>query len=117
MQFYVKIVNRFHNCWGFWRCQFTTAFLNCIIAFSLRMYNSMRKGFMYIDEIISIDFDMSEELHEYIDGMNKAFEGSAEDACDYYHEVIGEFAKNTCSECLITTDQMYKIWERYGTAG
>lgn len=77
----------------------------------------MQKGFMYIDETIPMDFDMPEELREYIDGMDKAFEENDETSWDYYHEVIGEFAKNTCSEGLITSDQMYKIWERYGTAG
>ena len=77
----------------------------------------MRKGFMYIDETIKLDFKMPEELQEYIDGMDRAFADNDEDTWDYYHEVIGEFAKNTCSEGLITTEQRNKIWERYGTAG
>ena len=77
----------------------------------------MKKGFMYIDETIPMDFPMPEELREYIDGMDKAFEEDDSATWDYYHEVIGEFAKNTCSEGLITSEQMHKIWERYGTAG
>lgn len=77
----------------------------------------MRKGFMYIDEDISMDFPMPEELREYIDGMDKAFEENDETTWDYYHEVIGEFAKNTHSDGYITSEQMHAIWERYGTAG
>lgn len=77
----------------------------------------MRKGFMYIDETVKLDFDMPEELEEYCLGMDKAFEENDTDTWDYYHEVIGEFAKNTCSEGLITSEQRDKIWERYGTAG
>lgn len=77
----------------------------------------MKKGFMYINENISMDFPMPEELREYIDGMDKAFEENDEDTWDYYHEVIGEFAKNTHSEGYITSEQMHAIWERYGTAG
>ena len=77
----------------------------------------MRKGFMYIDETISVDFPMPEELREYIDGMDKAFEENDEMSWDFYHEVIGEFAKNVHNEGLITSEQMHAIWERYGTAG
>lgn len=77
----------------------------------------MRKGFMYIDETVVLDFDMPEELREYVNELDKAFEVDDEVTWDTYHEVIGEFAKNTCSEGLITTEQRNKIWERYGTAG
>ncbi len=77
----------------------------------------MRKGFMYIDETIALNFKMPDELQEYIDGMDKAFEENDTETWDYYHEVIGEFAKNTHSEGLITSEQMHAIWERYGTAG
>lgn len=77
----------------------------------------MRKGFMFIDEEISMDFPMPEELREYIEGMDKAFEEDDIESWDYYHEVIGEFAKNTHNEGLITSEQMHAIWERYGTAG
>lgn len=77
----------------------------------------MRKGFMYIDEEISMDFLMPEELREYIDVMDKAFEENNEMDWDYYHEVIGEFAKNCHNEGFITSEQMHAIWERYGTAG
>ena len=38
----------------------------------------MRKGFMYIDEEITLDFPMDEELKRYIDGMDKAFEENDE---------------------------------------
>lgn len=72
---------------------------------------------MFIDETIELDFDMPEELKEYCDGMDKAFEDNDTLQWDFYHEVIGEFAKNTRNEGYITTEQMYKIWERYGTAG
>lgn len=34
----------------------------------------MQKGFMKIDEGITLDFDMPEELREYCDGMDQAFE-------------------------------------------
>lgn len=77
----------------------------------------MRKGFMYIDETIPMDFPMPEELREYIDGMDKAFEENDSVTWDYYHEVIGEFAKNCCSCGEITEEQREAIWERYGTAG
>ena len=77
----------------------------------------MQKGFMYIDETIKLDFDMPEELRKYVDGMDKVFEENDDVAWDYYHEVIGEFAKNTCNEGFITTKQRNMIWERYGTAG
>ena len=77
----------------------------------------MQKGFMFIDERIPMNFSMPEELREYIDGMDKAFEENDIDMWDYYHEVIGEFAKN-CHNCnQITSEQMHAIWERYGTAG
>lgn len=72
---------------------------------------------MYIDEEISMDFPMPEELREYIDGMDKAFEENDIDSWDYYHEVIGEFAKNMRNMGCISSDQMHAIWERYGTAG
>ena len=72
---------------------------------------------MYIDETIILDFKMPEELKEYCDGMDKAFEDNDEIKWDFYHEVIGEFAKTERNQGNITTDQMYKIWERYGTAG
>lgn len=77
----------------------------------------MRKGFMFIDETIKLDFEMPEDLREYIDGMDKAFEENDEMSWDFYHEVIGEFAKNVHNEGLITSEQMHAIWERYGTAG
>ena len=77
----------------------------------------MRKGFMYIDETVELDFDMPEELKEYCLGTDKAFEENDTTTWDYYREVIGEFAKNTCSEGYITSEQRDKIWERYGTAG
>lgn len=77
----------------------------------------MRKGFMFIDETIKLDFEMPEDLKEYIDGMDKAFEENDEMSWDFYHEVIGEFAKNVHNEGLITSEQMHAIWERYGTAG
>lgn len=77
----------------------------------------MRKGFMFIDETIKLDFEMPEDLREYIDGMDKAFEENDEMSWDFYHEVIGEFAKNVHNEGLITSAQMHAIWERYGTAG
>ena len=77
----------------------------------------MRKGFMFIDETIKLDFEMPEDLKEYIDGMDKAFEENDEMSWDFYHEVIGEFAKNVHNEGLITSEQMHTIWERYGTAG
>ena len=51
----------------------------------------MRKGFMYIDETVKLDFDMPEELKGYCLGMDKAFEENDTDTWDYYHEVIGEF--------------------------
>ena len=77
----------------------------------------MRKGFMFIDETIKLDFEIPEDLKEYIDGMDKAFEENDEMSWDFYHEVIGEFAKNVHNEGLITSEQMHAIWERYGTAG
>lgn len=77
----------------------------------------MKKGFMYIDETVTLDFPMPDELQRYIDGMDRAFEEDDTDSWDFYHEVIGEFAKNTCNEGYITTEQRNKIWERYGTAG
>ena len=77
----------------------------------------MRKGFMFIDETIKLDFEMPEDLKEYIDGMDKAFEENDEMSWDFYHEVIGEFAENVHNEGLITSEQMHAIWERYGTAG
>lgn len=77
----------------------------------------MQKGFMYIDETIPMDFPMPEELREYIDGMDKAFEENDDVTWDYYHEVIGEFAKNCHNQNKITSKQMHAIWERYGTAG
>lgn len=77
----------------------------------------MRKGFMFIDETIKLDFEMPEDLKEYIDGMDKAFKENDEMSWDFYHEVIGEFAKNVHNEGLITSEQMHAIWERYGTAG
>ena len=72
---------------------------------------------MFIDETIKLDFEMPEDLKEYIDGMDKAFEENDEMSWDFYHEVIGEFAKNVHNEGLITSEQMHAIWERYGTAG
>ena len=72
---------------------------------------------MYIDETIPMDFPMPKGLREYIDGMDKAFEENDEDTWDYYHEVIGEYAKNCCNQHKITSRQMHAIWERYGTAG
>ena len=77
----------------------------------------MQKGFMKIDETIDLDFDMPEELREYCDGMDKAFEEDDIDTWDYYHEVIGEFAKNECSCGYITSEQRNLIWEKYYTAG
>ena len=77
----------------------------------------MRKGFMYIDEEITLDFPMDEELKRYIDGMDKAFEENDEQSWDFYHEVIGEFAKNEYNRGALTFNQMTAIWERYGTAG
>lgn len=77
----------------------------------------MKKGFMYIDEEITLDFPMPTELKEYCDGMDAAFERNDQPTWDYYHEVIGSFAKQEYSVGHITFDQMYMIWERYGTAG
>ena len=67
---------------------------------------------MYIDETIPMDFPMPEELKEYIEGMDKAFEENDDVTWDYYHEVIGEYAKNLCSAGEITTDQRNAIWEQ-----
>lgn len=36
---------------------------------------------------------------------------------NFYHEVIGEFAKNEYNRGALTFMQMTAIWERYGTAG
>lgn len=77
----------------------------------------MWKGFMYIDEEIPMNFPMPEELREYIDGMDKAFEENDTVMWDYYHEVIGEFAKTCRNNNQITSEQMHAIWDRYGTAG
>lgn len=77
----------------------------------------MQKGFMKIDEGITLDFDMPEGLREYCDGIDKAFEEDDIDLWDYYREVIGEFAKNECSQHHITREQMDLIWEKYYTAG
>lgn len=49
--------------------------------------------------------------------MDKAFEEDDIDSLDYYHEVIGEFAKNECSQHHITREQRDLIWEKYYTAG
>lgn len=77
----------------------------------------MQKDFMFIDENIVLDFPMPEELKEFIDGLDAAFESGNISDWDYYHEVIGEFAKNEHNEGNITSEQMHAIWERYGTAG
>lgn len=77
----------------------------------------MQKGFMSIDESIQMDFDMPAELREYIEGMDKAFENNDEATWDYYHGVIGKFAKNEYNIGHISATQMYAIWERYGAAG
>lgn len=77
----------------------------------------MKKGFKYIDEEIKLDFPMPEELKEYCDGLDKAFEENNDLDWDFYWEAIGSFAKNCCYEGTITGDQMVAIWERYGTGG
>ena len=77
----------------------------------------MQKGFMYINENIKLDFEMREELQHYIDSMDEAFEENDEIKWDYYHEVIGAFAKNEWACGYITTKQRDAIWERYSTAG
>lgn len=77
----------------------------------------MRKGFMYIDETIELDFDMPEELREEIEKLDKAFDENDVNTWDMYHESIGAYAKGLYSMGKITSKQMHKIWERYGTAG
>lgn len=77
----------------------------------------MKKGWMYIDEEIILDFPMSEEFEEYIRGLDKAFEDNDESKWNYYWEAIGEFAKNEYHIGNITSEQMHMVWERYGTGG
>lgn len=77
----------------------------------------MQKGFMYIDETVTLDFEMPDELKKEIELMEKAFADNDESTWDLYHETIGVFAKGLHSEGKLTSEQMHKIWERYGTAG
>ena len=77
----------------------------------------MQKGFMYIDETITLDFEMPDVLREYIEGMDKAFEENDTTSWDFYHEAIGSLAKGFYNMGLITSRQMHDVWERYGTAG
>ena len=78
----------------------------------------MRKGFMFIDENIKLDFPMvNPEFKEYIDGMDKAFDEGNQVKFDYYWEAIGAFAKNEYHVGNITSEQMHAVWERYGTGG
>ena len=49
---------------------------------------------------------MDEELKRYIDGMDKAFEENDEQSWDFYHEVIGEFAKNEYNRGALAFKQM-----------
>lgn len=77
----------------------------------------MRKGFMYIDETITLDFNMPEELKEELTILDSAFENEDTATWDMYHESLGEYVKGLYSAGAITSKQMHMIWERYGTAG
>lgn len=77
----------------------------------------MRKGFMVIDEDVPLNFKVEGELQEWIDGLEKAFADGDTETWDYYHEYIGEFAKNEYSCGNITAEQRDAIWYRYCTAG
>lgn len=77
----------------------------------------MTKGDMFIDEEITLDFPMTDEFRRFINGLDKAFEENDKIKWEYYHEVIGEFAKNEHNVGNLTSDQMHMVWERYGTAG
>lgn len=78
----------------------------------------MRKGHMYIDEEIILDFPMvNEEFKEYTEKLDEAFEEDDWMKWNYYWEAIGEFAKNEHAIGNITSEQMHMVWERYGTAG
>lgn len=78
----------------------------------------MQKGEMFIDETITLDYGkLPDELAEYCKSCDEAFEEGDVLKWVKYHEVLGEFAKNSCSEGSISREQRNKIWERYGTAG
>lgn len=77
----------------------------------------MKKGFMFIDENIVLDFPMSDELKECVDIMDKAFAENDTGAWDEYYDVIGLDAKTEHACGRITSDQMHAIWERYHTGG
>lgn len=77
----------------------------------------MKKGDMFIDEEIILDFPMTDEFKEYINGLDKAFEENDSRSWNFYIEVIGEFAKNEYNVGNLTSEQMHMVWERYGTAG
>ena len=77
----------------------------------------MRKGFMYIDETVKLDFDVPEELREELNILDMAFENGDTETWDLYHESLGEYVKGLYSAGDITSKQMHMIWERYGTAG
>lgn len=77
----------------------------------------MQKGFMYIDETIKLDFDMPEELQAELTILDKAFEENDVATWDVYYDSIGAYAKGMYSMGKITSEQLHKIWERYGTAG
>lgn len=77
----------------------------------------MQKGFMYIDETIQLDFEMPKELQDCIKELDTAFEKNDEAMWDTNFESVGVLAKGFYSMGEISSEQMHKIWERYGTAG
>lgn len=77
----------------------------------------MRKGFMHLNEDAKVVADAPGELGEWITALEKAFEEDDYATWDYYHEYIGEYAKNQCSAGEITSEQRNLIWDRYCTAG
>lgn len=77
----------------------------------------MRKGFMYIDEEITLDFPMTQWLKESTDNLNIAFETNDYDLWLTEWDIVGVIAKTDHACGYITSEQMHKVWERYGTAG
>lgn len=73
---------------------------------------------MYIDETIEIDFSkLPVPFREYLETMEKAKAVNDFLTWDSYHETVGEYAKNLCSQNSISKEVRDKIWLRYRTAG